>query len=198
MTDKKSEALPELMGHHVGYPTVALGASALSGIRSAEPRTECPNANHSAHELTPGAFWCVGKILLSGLCLALVLVVGIGCNLTKTNTNQDSINQNQSVEVKQGVQVTINFGDSQETLTARVTEATTALAVLQQVTQDNGIALETKEYDFGVSIEKIGEKQGGENSSYWLFNYNGTPAQVGVSQQQINPGDSLEFVYSKM
>jgi len=31
------EALPELMGHHVGHPTVALGTSAPTRFRSAKP-----------------------------------------------------------------------------------------------------------------------------------------------------------------
>jgi len=37
MVDGQGEALLELMGHHVGYPTVALEASTQAGFRSAKP-----------------------------------------------------------------------------------------------------------------------------------------------------------------
>src|SRR3989338_5398888 len=42
-------------------PDLTVGASVLSVIRSAKPRTECPLENHSSRRLTSGAFWCWGK-----------------------------------------------------------------------------------------------------------------------------------------
>src|SRR3989338_1072340 len=42
-------------------PDLTVGASVLSVIRSAKPRTECPLENHSSRGLTSGAFWCWGN-----------------------------------------------------------------------------------------------------------------------------------------
>ncbi|MDP3883031.1 MAG: DUF4430 domain-containing protein [Candidatus Staskawiczbacteria bacterium] len=76
-------------------------------------------------------------------------------------------------------------------------EGATVFDVLKNKTQELGLNLKTKEYDIGILIEAIGEKQNGQEGKYWLYYVNGEPPMVAADKLEIKPGDEIEFKFEK-
>lgn len=140
------------------------------------------------------------KLKVSFISLTFLLLLGlVGCNwpFSKINQNQTNINVSTAVKADE-VQVSINYGTETKVLKTKLTEEKMALTILQLVTEENNIEFETKTYSFGQAIEKIGSKQNNVDGYYWLYDHNGKPATLGIDQEKVKPGDTLEFKYSKM
>lgn len=75
-------------------------------------------------------------------------------------------------------------------------ENQTVLDLLQNLTLENNIVLETKEYEnLGALVTKIGDKENGQDNKYWQYWINGEMPQVGASYYQLTGGEIVEWKF---
>lgn len=70
----------------------------------------------------------------------------------------------------------------------------TAFALLKQMASTSGWAIKSKNYEsMGVFIEAIGDKENGQNNSFWLYYVNGEMPMEAADKYLLKPGDKVEF-----
>lgn len=89
------------------------------------------------------------------------------------------------------IRLTIDFGDHISTHSA--VEASTPLEGLQKT----GEFLETKVYDFGTMVIKIGNR-GNVKDHAWLYFVNGKEASVSADRYDTSDQDMVEWKYVKL
>ncbi|MBU0706806.1 DUF4430 domain-containing protein [Patescibacteria group bacterium] len=91
----------------------------------------------------------------------------------------------------------IDFGDTQMSYPYQLSPetATSAQALLEEMTNKNNIALESTTYDFGTLITGIGGHTNGDNDNYWMFYVNEDMPMVGAGQYTVQPDDKIEFKF---
>ena len=74
----------------------------------------------------------------------------------------------------------------------------TVLDLLKQLTAQNNIVLETKDYEnLGTLVETIGGKKNGQENKYWQYWVNGQMPQVGAGQYQLTGGETVEWKFTE-
>jgi len=128
-------------------------------------------------------------ILLIILFISLLAITG--CVLVKDN-------QNTNQALSQPLKETLLIIDNQpyKIDNDRLSD-TSVYDVLFSVTGQNKIKLQTKEYDFGILVEAIGDKANGQANKYWLYYVNGEMPMVAVNNYKLNPGDKVEFKFEE-
>lgn len=137
------------------------------------------------------------------LLLILVILLITGGWLTK-GRKKEKIEQVEKVEqVKQVKEKTdearliLNFGEREiSTYSAKIDQGKTVLDILSQIAQENDFTLETKESDFGVLVEEIGDLKNSADR-FWLYYVNDEMAEVAANQYELKPGDVVEWKYEK-
>ncbi|MBU0598470.1 DUF4430 domain-containing protein [Patescibacteria group bacterium] len=69
------------------------------------------------------------------------------------------------------------------------------LEALETVASEFGLDVQTKDFNFGMTVEGIGELIGGQDDKYWLYYVNGEMPLVAVDQQEVAGGDEIEFKF---
>jgi hypothetical protein len=88
----------------------------------------------------------------------------------------------------------INTGESIATYDG--VPASTAYDALTVAGSQAAIPIETKQYDFGVFIEKIGDRANTKDNA-WIYYVNGVTGDVAADKKIIKPGDVVEWRYEK-
>ena len=137
------------------------------------------------------------KFLSLALVFVLAVTVFVGCtNQTKEekNTKQSEEQVQEEMEKKvTKISVSINYGDEEKSYKVDFKEGMTAYDALNKVVEQESLEIQTTEYDFGVAIDSIESREGGEDNKYWLYYINGAPAPVAVDKQELIEGMKVEF-----
>lgn len=119
-------------------------------------------------------------------------------------SNKDSLfvsqekDEGPQIETKKEVSLIINNGEgSPLVVNNEFKEGMTAFDLLEEKTEELGLVLETKTFDFGILVEVIGDEKNGENGKYWLYYINDEMPMVSSDQNKINPGDKIEFKFEE-
>ena len=92
------------------------------------------------------------------------------------------------------VQVVLNSGESIATYDGVL--ATTAFDALTAVAKDHNIPIETKQYDFGIFVEKIGNLAKTKDKA-WIYYVSGVSGEVAADKKSVTDGDVVEWQYTK-
>ena len=134
------------------------------------------------------------KILIG---IAIILVIGIEIFVIKNQAEIDKLTSasvSRLAPVERNTFLIIDNGTEEpQTFKMEVGEKTTVFDLLKQTE----IALDYTEYDIGIFIKAIGDKENGQNGKYWLYYVNGEMPQVAVDKNKVNPGDKVEFRFEK-
>jgi hypothetical protein len=141
------------------------------------------------------------RVLIIGL-LGFIVFLGVFF-VQRFSSNTNFVSSDKKVEVitdksqKESplVSVHLDFGDG-KILTYNNIPAKTAFEALQKVTNQDSITLKTKQYDFGIFVESIGEKSNTKDLS-WSFYVNGTLANKASDKYDLLSGDRVEWKYVK-
>lgn len=77
-----------------------------------------------------------------------------------------------------------------------VSLGTTALQLLDTLSQERGFVLRVKEYaGLGSLVEQIGEYKNGTDGKYWQYFVNNILAPVGASAYEVLQGDSVVWKF---
>ena len=92
------------------------------------------------------------------------------------------------------IEVTIDFNNG-NTVSDKVV-AKNVYEALQTTAGNKKLELEVKKEKYGVMITKIG--QNSNTSQYaWFYSVNGKPGKIAADRFLINPGDKVEWKYTK-
>ncbi len=86
---------------------------------------------------------------------------------------------------------------SQKTIISEFKKGMTAFDLLQTGAGKLSLGLETKNYDMGIFIEAIGDKENGQDGKYWLYYVNREMPMVSADKMILKPGDKVEFKFEK-
>jgi hypothetical protein len=100
------------------------------------------------------------------------------------------INQIQSIP---HVSVEIDDGN---TIATESAVASTAYEALVSVTKEKGMVLEVKQYDFGVFVQKVGDKVSSATMS-WIYFINGQSGTVAADKTILKENDVVSWKYMK-
>ena len=90
-------------------------------------------------------------------------------------------------------QVTLVIDDG-VTIATYSAQAATAFEALLVVGSAQGFSLQTKQYDFGVFVEAIGDRKSTKDQS-WIYFVNGASGTVAADKNELHPGDLVEWKY---
>lgn len=93
------------------------------------------------------------------------------------------------------IKVSIDFGDSQKI--AGTVSAQTAYEALEKIAKEKDLLIEVKQYQFGVMVEKIGQKTNSDTYA-WLYSINGKPGNTAADSYFLKAGDKVEWKYGKI
>lgn len=136
-------------------------------------------------------------LLIGGL--AILMVVGFLVFIDKIIPpgSQEKIEISQ-LEVKEKVSLIIDYGEGEvDSFQSDFKEEMTAFDLLKEKTDESGLALKTKTYDIGIFIEAIGDKENGQDGKYWLYYINEEMPMVSADNQELKPGDKVEFKFEQ-
>ncbi len=138
------------------------------------------------------------KILIGVVILAVVII-----GLSFYQDNEDDKNETTNLsneEVKElSVIATIDNGSTQKSYDKKLSSGTTALGVINLVAEEDGIVLDTTEYDFGILIDSIdGVGEDVNDGKYWSFYVNDEMSMVGLSDYVVMDNDTILLKYQAL
>lgn len=92
--------------------------------------------------------------------------------------------------------ITLTLDGSDRIATYSSIPASTVFAALQYVSREQHISIQTKQYDFGVFVEQIGDKPN-TNERAWIYSVNGTSGTVASDKYDLHSGDTILWQYVK-
>jgi hypothetical protein len=129
------------------------------------------------------------------ILLAILIGIGLLGFLYVSRPQTASVNKPIVTQEISSATVSIDFGDDKKTSQEiSVDENSTAFSLLQALADSNDIQLETKQYDFGVFVEKIDNKESNADKS-WIYFINGESGQVAADTAEVKPKDLVEWKY---
>lgn len=132
----------------------------------------------------------MGKIL----SLILIALFFSGCGTVKTKIVVTST-PSATIFAEAKSTLVLDFGDGKVATYSNVL-AKNAYEALVIATAENDISLNSKEYDFGILVESIGDKKNTKDLA-WIYYVNGKSAEVGADKYELKDGDVVEWKYIK-
>ena len=112
------------------------------------------------------------------------------------NSNKESdISEDQPTGYEARATVSIDLGNKNTKVSELIIDSNdTAFSVLKKTSEANNIELVTKQYDFGVFVQKIDEFESTAKKS-WIYYVNGESGQIAADQMKLKNGDKVEWRY---
>jgi hypothetical protein len=131
--------------------------------------------------------------------IPILFVVVLGFFLLKNN--QFGQKQNPPSQTSQQTTKTESIGtlvldDGDKVSTYSGISAQNAFEILTAVMEKEKIPLVTKQYAFGIFVQKIGNKESG-SAMAWIYSINGKSGEVAADKAEIKFGDTVEWKYTK-
>jgi hypothetical protein len=74
-------------------------------------------------------------------------------------------------------------------------QASTPYEALAFVAKKNNQQIQTKQYDFGIFIEAVGDKKNTKEKA-WIYSVNGQSGEVASDKYELKQGDAVEWKYT--
>lgn len=101
------------------------------------------------------------------------------------------------ISIQKKVETIIDFGNEEKiTFSQDYKKDETAFSLLKTVLEENNLTLKSKQYDFGVFIEGIGNSLNTKDKA-WIFFVNEKSADNAADKIILQPGDLIEWKYIK-
>lgn len=124
--------------------------------------------------------------------VGLVLVVSIGFAAWSVTEPQRA--SENSATISPSLNVAVRILDDGPVATASGLTAGSVLEALQAVAARNNLVVRTKQYDFGVLVEQIGDRAN-TNDRAWIYFVNSVSGDVAADKKELNDGDVVEWKY---
>ena len=132
-------------------------------------------------------------LVLCGVIFGTLLWKGYSSIGIRKEEKKNTTVLSSSIEIPR---VTLILDDSEHIATYTGIPASTVLQALQYIATEKNIVVKTKQYDFGVFVEQIGDKAN-TNDRSWVYSVNGTSGQVASDAYQTKTDDQVLWQYTK-
>ena len=124
----------------------------------------------------------------------IILLVAVGVIFLSKSRIAEPVSQ-LNEQISQEAILIINYGEgaSEELFNSQFQQGASAFDLLQK----SGLDVKVKNYDIGVFIEAIGDKQNGQDNQYWMYYVNGEMPMTAADKYELKPGDKVEFRFEK-
>lgn len=133
------------------------------------------------------------KLIILAVCVGFVLQIGYRIYTGDTVKSATLLNSPTQIQEIQGVGVRIEFAPEQ-TETVTIADAGTVFIALQKAAEEKQLALITKQYDFGVFVERIGTFSA-TPQKVWIYYLNGQSGDIAADKKAVKAGDQVEWKY---
>ncbi len=121
----------------------------------------------------------------------LILTLAIGSFLFKKYNFNNIPTPAQNTGYEQRVSLSIDFGNQDiKNYDLIIKAEDTAYSILKNTTEKEKINLETKQYDFGVFVKKIGTFESTAKKS-WIYYVNGESGQIAADKNFVKNNDKI-------
>lgn len=139
------------------------------------------------------------KKLIKFLTALILTIILVGCLPKKDLGRQpqvlDKAISTSEIDKLSQVNVVLDSDDGQVATFSGIS-AKTAFEALEKAAQFQNIDIKTKQYDFGIFVEAINDKENTSEKS-WLYYVNGKIADKAADKYEIQDGDIIEWRYEK-
>ncbi|MCH7951516.1 DUF4430 domain-containing protein [Patescibacteria group bacterium] len=97
-------------------------------------------------------------------------------------------------QVRQGVTLVLDFGDGNISTYSGVPAESTVYGALEHVAREEGLAIDSQQYDFGIFVKAIGGKESLAERA-WIYIVNGESGDVAADKKVVRDGDLIEWRY---
>ena len=133
------------------------------------------------------------KLVIFAICVGFLLQIGNRIYTNGTLKPRTILDSPTTVQETQGIGVRIEFsGELSETVT--VADAGTVFMALQKALEEKQLPLITKQYDFGVFVERIGTYSASPQKA-WIYYLNGQSGDIAADKKIVKAGDQVEWKY---
>ena len=123
--------------------------------------------------------------------LVALTAVFLGCGGAGDTTGKATLHPSAA-----GALIITYFPSRADTFAVIGSDSSTVLERLRRRCDASGIVLATKEYSFGVLVEKLGTRANGE-SGYWLYNVNSKMVPKGAGDCRVGVSDTVNFFFDE-
>ena len=105
---------------------------------------------------------------------------------------------NQVAVQPEKITLVIQFTDTQviEIQNIEPVSGQSVLGLLTEQANQNNLELSAKDYgDLGALVNKIGDKENGQENKYWQYWVNGEQVMVGAGQYKLKDGEDVEWKF---
>lgn len=134
------------------------------------------------------------------ILVGVVIIISSGLVIFFNNSNQPVLKETEILkpEIKGEVSLAINDGEKEpQSFKVEFFKGMTAFDLLKEKAKQLGFNLKTKNYDIGVMIIAIGNKENGQGGKYWLYYVNKEMPQIAADKKELKEGDKVEFKFAK-
>lgn len=127
--------------------------------------------------------------------IPILLLVVFGAIFFKPSNSNLNPTASVEQEVPENIELIIDYGNGNSSSHSLNTSGEeTAFSILEKIAKEEKIALNTQQYDFGIFVKAIGEKESSAEMA-WIYFVNGESGQVAADQYQLKAGDKVEWKY---
>lgn len=132
--------------------------------------------------------------------LIFLVFVALGLNLLPGSYKSKLLFRNHPVAssspLASTMGVTVEINDGNKVSAFQNIKASNAYEALIAGAKLANLKIQTKQYDFGVFIEQIGELKNTKDKA-WIYYVNGKPGDVAADKKNVSSGDKVEWKYEK-
>jgi hypothetical protein len=110
--------------------------------------------------------------------------------------NKEPAQIQEEVQQNIGLKIVFGQGDERSYTYTPWQKQITAYDILIKAADENNIEIDAEQYDFGVFVRSIAGFEN-TNERAWIYFVNGESGQVSADNQEVNPGDLIEWKYIK-
>ena len=142
----------------------------------------------------------LSKIITGALIFTAIILAVAYTQTNNKNTNPKSnINETSDETSDLSITAKIDNGETQVSYDKQVSSGTTALELMNLISEEDGIVLGTTEYDFGTLIDSIdGMGEDTADGKYWSFYVNDEMSDVGMADYSLNNNDTITMKYQAL
>ncbi len=127
----------------------------------------------------------------------LVMCIGISGFFLQQYVQAPQVSKQLSTqETQQKPIVSVTLDKNGDIATYSGVMAQTPYEALVEVSKKEGIPLVTKQYDFGIFVQKIGDLETGPDMA-WIVSVNGKSLTVAADKETVKTGDMVQWAYTK-
>lgn len=136
------------------------------------------------------------KALIVFVVFVFVIALVQFLQYSKSNGQNEKPAESPATQEEKTSSVSIESDNEKISGSYEIGENETAFSMLEKLTGEKGIEIQTQKYDFGIFVKSIMGKESTQDLS-WIYFVNGKSGDIAADKFIIKPGDIVEWKHIK-